>query len=277
MGSKFFHRGFLKIHPGFILVLFVLNLPTGVSCKENDPGKVAGEKVLVWSDEFDYEGLPDPSKWDYEEGFIRNKEPQYYTRARLQNTFVRDGVLTIKAIKEDYKGAPYTSASIITKGKYEFTKGRVEVRAKLPSGKGVWPAIWTLGANIDKVGWPMCGEIDIMEYWGHNPHSVHANVHTGQYNHSKGTGRGGHIKYQNPWEDFHIFAVEWYDDRLDFYFDDTMYYSCKNKGEGIGEWPFVAPQYLLINLAFTRGEGSVDQSIFPVEYLIDYVRIYEIN
>lgn len=74
MGSKFFHRGFLKIHPGFILVLFVLNLPTGVSCKENDPGKVAGEKVLVWSDEFDYEGLPDPSKWDYEEGFIRNKE-----------------------------------------------------------------------------------------------------------------------------------------------------------------------------------------------------------
>lgn len=204
-------------------------------------------------------------------------KPQYYTRARLQNTFVRDGVLTIKAIKEDYKGAPYTSASIITKGKYEFTKGRVEVRAKLPSGKGVWPAIWTLGTNIDKVGWPMCGEIDIMEYWGHNPHSVHANVHTGQYNHSKGTGRGGHIKYQNPWEDFHIFAVEWYDDRLDFYFDDTMYYSCKNKGEGIGEWPFVAPQYLLINLAFTRGEGSVDQSIFPVEYLIDYVRIYEIN
>src|SRR5690606_36588783 len=97
---------------------------------------------------------------------------------------------------------------------------------------------------------------------------------TDDYNHSKGSGRGGHIIFEKPWEDFHIFAVEWYDNRLDFYFDDNLYYTCTRKGEGVGEWPFENPQYLLINLALTRGEDSVDESIFPVEYLIDYVRIY---
>lgn len=234
-------------------------------------------RKLVWSDEFNYTGLPDPAKWDYEEGFIRNREPQYYTRERPENCRVEGGNLIITAIKEDFKGAKYTSASVITKGKYQFTYGRVEVRAKLPEGVSVWPAIWTLGTNIGSVRWPMCGEIDIMEYWGTSPNSVAANVHTGDYNHSKGTGRGGKIQWENPWADFHIYAVDWYPDRLDFFFDDKLYFSCPRKGEGVGEWPFDAPQYLLINLALTAGKTGIDDKTFPAKYLIDYVRIYNFN
>lgn len=127
---------------------------------------------------------------------------QYYTRERLENAKVADGNLIITTIKEEYCGAKYTSASINTKGKFEFTGGRVEVRAKLPEGRGVWPAIWTLGANIDRVSWPMSGEIDIMEYWGHDPKTVCANVHTADYNHTKGTGRGGKIIYESLGKNF---------------------------------------------------------------------------
>jgi len=249
-----------------ILVLF---LPVTVSCQNEN-------RKLLWSDEFDYNGLPDHQKWSYEEGFIRNREPQYYTKERTENARVESGNLIITARKEDFNGGKYTSASIITRGKFEFTYGRVEVRAKLPAGKNVWPAIWTLGTNISTAGWPLCGEIDIMEFWGTSANSVSANVHTGDYNHTKGTGRGGKIIVDKPWENFHIYAVEWYPGRLDFYFDDKMYYSCPKKGEGIGEWPFDAPQYLLINLALTSGKEGIDDSIFPTEYRIDYVRILEI-
>src|ERR1035437_93838 len=261
-------QSFKKIMKAIILLYLLL------SCSSQNKEKTWN---LVWSDEFNYNGLPDEKKWICEEGFVRNSEPQYYTKERLQNCRVADGNLIITAYKEDYKGAKYTSASINTKGIYGFTQGRVEVRAKLPSGRGVWPAIWTVGTNSDQVGWPSCGEIDIMEYWGHDPNDIHANVHTRDYNWTKGNGRGGNIIYDKPWEDFHIYAVEWYPDRLDFYFDDTMYYSCQKKGEGIGEWPFVAPQYLLINLALISGEPGIHDSIFPMEYLVDYVRIYNLK
>ena len=270
----FFNNWIKKMNPVFILALLFFVSP---SIEAQDKGGNV-KKTLIWQDEFDYEGLPDSKKWNYEVGLVRNREPQYYTKERSKNAFVKDGVLKIIAHKEDYEGAAYTSASINTRGTFSINKGeRIEVRAKLPTGIGVWPAIWTLGTNLGSVGWPMCGEIDIMEYWGRNPNSIHANVHTGDFNHSKGSGRGGHITFEKPWEDFHIFAVDWHDDRLDFYFDDNMYYSCKKQGKGVGEWPFDSPQYLLINLALSglnKGEKTVDDSIFPVEYVIDYVRIY---
>jgi beta-glucanase (GH16 family) len=235
---------------------------------------------LVWADEFEYSGLLDAKKWNQEVGMIRNNEAQYYTDRRAENARVEKGELIITARKEAYKGASYTSASINTKGTYEFKGGRVEVRAKLPAEKGVWPAIWTLGTNINQAGWPLCGEIDIMEFVGFEPGVVYANVHTGDYNHTKGTGRGGQIATKNPFNDFHVYAVEWYADRMDFYFDDTKYYTCTRKGEGVGEWPFEAPQYLLINLAIGGewgGQQGIDDSVFPVEYRIDYVRIYAFN
>jgi beta-glucanase (GH16 family) len=260
------------------LFTLVVLFPVLSWCQTNtQTEQVKGEK-LIWSDEFDYSGLPDPQKWGYEKGFVRNNEAQYYTSERLKNARVEDGKLIITACKEEYEGAHYTSASINTKGKYEFTRGRIEVKAKLPHGKGTWPAIWTLGKNIGEVGWPACGEIDIMEFVGFEPDVVYANVHTKDYNHTKGTGRGGKIITPRPYEDFHIYAVEWYNDRLDFYFDDQKYFTCMKKGEGIGEWPFDAPQYLLINLAIGGawgGQKGIDDSIFPMEYQVEYVRIYQ--
>ena len=238
----------------------------------------AQELQLVWSDEFDYEGLPDSTKWNYEKGMIRNNEAQYYTDHRLENACVKDGKLTITAQKEPYEGAEYTSASLNTKKTFNFTYGRIEVRAKPPKGRGVWPAIWTLGSNIDKVGWPACGEIDIMEYVGFNPDTIYANVHTDDYNHTLGTGRGDKIRHEKPWEEFHVFAVDWYHDQLVFSIEGIPYYTCKDNGEGEGAWPFNKPQFLLINLAIGGswgGQQGINDSIFPAEYQIDYVRIYQ--
>lgn len=260
-----------------ILFFIVLLFPLFVQCQNKENYRTNHVKKLVWSDEFNYNGLPDSAKWGFEEGFVRNHEPQYYTKKRLLNARVADGNLIITVRRENYNGGKYTSASIHTKNKFEFTFGRIEARAKLPHGQGVWPAIWTLGANIDKVSWPLCGEIDIMEYWGNNPNYVYANVHTNDYNHTKGNYRGGNIFCEKPWQQFHIYAVEWYNDRLDFYFDDAKYFSCNRKGEGIGEWPFVAPQYLLINLALINKQSGIDDSIFPEEFLVDYVRIYNLK
>jgi len=261
-------------------LLLLLLLTLIASCQTKKESQSTGTKKLVWSEEFDYTGLPDSTKWQYEEGLIRNGEAQYYTRARLKNTQVENGILTITAHKEDFEGSSYTSASINTKGLYEFTNGRIEVRAKLPEGRGTWPAIWTLGTNIDKVDWPQCGEIDIMEFVGFDSNKVYANVHTGDYNHAKGTGRGGSITVEKPFADFHIYAVEWYPDSMNFYFDDEKYFTCISKKEGVGEWPFFEPQYLLINMAIGGSWGGtkgIDDSIFPVNYQIDYVRIYSLD
>lgn len=238
------------------------------------------KKTLIWADEFDKNGLPDETKWNFELGKARaNNEPQYHTN-ELKNVRVEDGKLIITTLLEQVDGVKrYTSARINTNGKFEFSMGRVEMRAKLPQGRGIWPAFWTLGTTGR---WPACGEIDIMEFWGHDPNTVASNVHTSDYNHSKGTGRGGKITYEKPYADFHIYAVEWYKDRMDFYMDDKMFYSCKSKGEGIGEWPFATtPQYLILNQAlwvnFKEGQPGIDDSIFPQQYIIDYVRVYELN
>jgi beta-glucanase (GH16 family) len=173
--------------------------------------------TLLWSDEFDYSGSPDPDKWGCEKGMIRNKEAQYYTD-RLENAEVTEGCLVITARKENYGESAYTSASINTKGRFSFQGGRVEVRARLPEGRGVWPAIWTLGVNIDdpNVTWLACGEIDNMEFVGYEGDTVYASVHTRDYDQSYGKGRGGSIKTERPFDDFYIYALEWYDNRMDF-------------------------------------------------------------
>jgi beta-glucanase (GH16 family) len=248
---------------------------------------------LVWADEFDRPGLPDPAKWDYEVGFIRNNESQFYTRARKENARVENGMLVIEARKEDYKNpnyqpgftrrgnqekAQYTAASLVTRGKASWTYGRVEVRAKLPEGRGTWPAIWMLGTNLSAVGWPTCGELDIMEFVGFNPGQVHANVHTKKYNHAKGTGRGSTIKQADVSKEFHNYVMEWFPDRLDFYLDDQKYFTCKNDGAGEESWPFDKPEYLILNLAIGGawgGQKGIDDAIFPTRFLIDYVRVYQ--
>ena len=233
---------------------------------------------LVWSDEFDYRGLPDPDRWGYEVGYIRNDEKQYYTEAREENAYVQDGVLTITARKETLEGYEYTSASLNTKGTAAWTYGRFEIRAKLPSGLGMWPAIWMLGANIDEVGWPECGEIDIMENVGFEPIMIHGTVHTGAYNHVLGTAKGSRIPIQTISDDFHVYAIEWFEDHIDFYVDETRYFTFDNDGTGVAAWPFDLPHYLIINAAVGGswgGQQGIDDDIFPQAYQIDYVRVYE--
>lgn len=238
---------------------------------------------LVWSDEFDDEGLPDPKRWGYEVGYIRNNELQYYTEQREENARVEDGVLVIEARKDgdsvpgDTHGV--TSASLYTKATATWTYGRVEVRAQMPPGIGTWPAIWMLGANIDEVGWPACGEIDIMEHVGFQPGVIHANIHTEDYNHVLGTGKGASLYIPKPDADFRVYAVEWFEDRMDFFVDDRLYFTYENENTGAATWPFDAPHYLILNLAIGGswgGQHGVDEKMFPTQYLIDYVRVFEL-
>jgi beta-glucanase (GH16 family) len=232
---------------------------------------------LAWSDEFEGEGLPDAEKWDYEEGFIRNNEAQYYTRQRQENARLEGGNLVIEARKEAFAEGQYTSASLVTRGKAEFTYGRIEVRAQLPTGTGTWPAIWMLGVNIDTVGWPACGEIDIMENVGFDPDRIHANIHTQAYNHVKKTNKGASLLAERPYEIFHVYAVEWFPDHLDFYLDEQKYFTFRNENTGPETWPYDQPHYLILNLAIGGSWGGmkgIDEAIFPQRFVIDYVRVY---
>lgn len=260
------------------LVALLLGLPAVAKPQAADDS--AGAWKLVWSDEFDREGRPDAAKWTYEEGFVRNREKQFYTKDRPENARVENGHLIIEARKESFGKAEYTSASLTTRGKASWTRGRIEVRAKLPTGRGTWPAIWMLGTDRTLGGWPACGEIDIMEYVGFNPETIHANVHTKKYNHTKGNNKGDKIQVAKPWEDFHTYAVEWFPDRLDFFVDGKKYFSYANEQSGPEAWPFDQPEYLILNTAIGGswgGQQGIDDSIFPQQFAIDYVRIYQRN
>jgi beta-glucanase (GH16 family) len=154
----------------------------------------------------------------------------------------------------------------------------VEVRAKLPTGNGSWPAIWMLGTNRLQVGWPTCGEIDIMENVGFDPLRVHASVHTAAYNHTLGTHKTAIVSVVNPWDDFHVYAMEWYADRIEVFVDGQSYFTFRNEGTGTRTWPFDKPQYLLINLAIGGswgGQKGIDDAAFPKRYLVDHVRVYQ--
>jgi beta-glucanase (GH16 family) len=251
---------------------------------------------LVWSDEFETEGLPDSSRWNYEEGFVRNNELQYYTRERLENARVENGFLILEARKESYRNArhdpaasggarrrsqefaEYTSASVTTLGLAAWQYGRVEVRAKLPRGKGFWPAIWMMGVDREQVGWPACGEIDIMENVGFDPDTIHGTVHTAKYNHTKNTHKGGTVTVSQPYENFHLYAVEWDESRVEFFVDGKSYFSFANDGSGREAWPFDQPMYLLLNVAFGGswgGKEGVDDTTMPQAMTVDYVRVYQ--
>jgi beta-glucanase (GH16 family) len=243
--------------------------------------------TLVWADEFrqDPDGLPDPKKWDYEEGFVRNHEAQYYTRARKENARVENGQLVIEARKELFpnptahgpKEAQYTSASLETFGKASWTYGRIEVRAKLPAGKGVWPAIWTLGINEKDraVGWPRCGENDIMELVGKEPGIIHGTVH--YFVDGKHASKGAQMSLAHPETDFHVYSTEWTPDRIDLFVDDTKYFSfAVRTADNDHPNPFRKPHYLILNLALGGAWGGpIDDTIFPQRMTIDYVRVYQ--
>ncbi len=233
---------------------------------------------LIWSDEFDQAGAPDPAKWDYERGLIRNREAQYYTAGRPENARVEGGHLVITARREPWEGAQYTSASVISQGKFSFQYGKLEIRAKIPTGRGAWPALWLLGVNFPTAGWPRCGEIDLMENVGYDPDRIHFTVHTGAFNHVKKSGVGRAITVPRPYDEFHVFGLIWTPERIEFFCDGRKVHEFANDGQGPDHWPFDQPFYLLMNLAVGGawgGQKGIDETIFPLEYRIDYVRVWQ--
>lgn len=231
---------------------------------------------LVWQDEFDNPGFPDPAKWKYDTGYLRNHELQYYTYHRAENAQISNGLLDIVARNDSFKMnghlCPITSADLTTEGIKDWTYGRIEVRAKIPSSLGTWPAIWTLGSNIDKRGWPDCGEIDIMEHVGFMRDTLHFNEHARKSN------KGTRIYYPSPDEDFHIYAIEWNAERIDWFFDGNKVFTFNNDHSGNAYWPFDKPQFIILNLAFGGdwgGQKGVAIDSLPRHFYIDYVRVYQ--
>jgi len=226
---------------------------------------------LVWSDEFNYNGLPDTLKWGNEVGFIRNNELQYYAKQRLENSRVVNGNLLIIGRKESYKNANYTSASLVTEGKNSWTYGKVEARMKLPKGKGMWPAFWMLGQNINAVGWPKCGEIDIMEHIN-NEDLLHGTLHWFNQKHvsSGGTTPCDVTKYHN-------YSIEWDKETIKLLLDGKKYWELNIK-DGINSTEgFHKPQYIILNLAIGGDwPKNPDQTtVFPDTMYVDYVRVYQ--
>ena len=241
-----------------------------------------GTKTLVWSDEFDYTGLPDPSKWSYDtdgnSGGWGNNEKQYYTSGRLQNSEVKGGFLSINAIKEDYQGFKYTSARLITKSKGDWLYGRIEVKAKLPDGRGMWPAIWMLPTDWAYGDWPKSGEIDIMENVGYDPYVIVASGHTESYYHVIGTQKSNKMTVADCYTNFHVYALEWEASEFRVYVDDALYFTFKNEGTGYKVWPFDKRFHLLLNVAVGGnwgGSQGIDDTIFPRSMIVDYVRVYK--
>lgn len=237
---------------------------------------------LVWSDEFDYEGLPDVEKWGYDTGGSGwgNQELQYYTNEG--NAWVENGRLIIEARKEEKEGCDYTSARLVSRGKGDWKYAKIEVCAKLPSGVGTWPAIWMLPTDWVYGNWPASGEIDIMEHVGYDQDVVHASVHTQSYYHSIGTQKTNTIKVEGVSEEFHVYAVEWLPDTIKFFVDDEEYFSFTPTDfkpyPSYKEWPFDKRMHLLLNVAFGGSWGGykgIDDTILPARMEVDYVRVYQ--
>ena len=265
------------------------------------PKTMKGGWHLVWHDEFDTDGCLDSEKWDYEKGFVRNYEKQWYAP---ENAFQRDGKLIIEARQADfpcpaYKGedsnwrnsrqrVQWTSASVITKGKFSFQYGRVEVSARIPVCKGAWPAIWLLGSNLP---WPANGEIDMLEYYQHKEvPTILANAcwagdteEDTQWDSSYTPLT--HFTDRDPaWATrFHVWRMDWDKDFIRLYLDDELLNeidltrTINGKASGTGDNPFHFPQYLLLNLALDTRVKEYDPADFPMQYEIDYVRVYQKN
>lgn len=263
----------------FIVSLLLL----GTGCVENDPEDPAdndGTWTLVWSDEFDMEALPDATKWGYDAGDHGwgNQELQNYLAADERSARGTGGHLVITA-SVDSSGAEkvYRSARLVTKNKGDWTYGRIEVRARLPRGRGTWPAIWMLPTDNAYGGWPNSGEIDIMEHVGFDPTRVHGTVHTGAFNHTRGTQVGDNRIVPTALDSFHVYAAEWHEDRIDFFIDNEKYFTFANSGNGPAEWPFNRRFHLVLNIAVGGswgGQQGVDDTVFPQELRVDYVRVY---
>jgi len=236
-----------------------------------------------WADEFNYVGLPDSSKWSYDVGSQNNgwgnNELQYYTYADKRNAYVDNGSLKITALKEKKDGMDYTSARLVSKDKADFKYGRFEARAKVPTGRGTWPAIWMLPTDWKYGGWPNSGEIDILEHVGYDQDVVHISVHTKAYHHSIGTQKTSFVKINAASDAFHLYRIDWTPEYIKGFIDDTEIFHFNNESKTFKEWPFDQKFHWLLNLAvggFWGGHKGIDDTVFPAVFEIDYVRVYDI-
>ncbi len=264
-------------HPIFPILSLLLFL-TG-ACSSKTPG--VSPMKLVWSDEFNYTGRPDTTKWAYDIGGHGwgNQELQYYTD-RPENARVEGGKLIIEARKEHFKENQYTSCRLVTRGKAEWRYGRFEIRAKLPQGLGTWPAIWMLAAkhHYGDQYWPHNGEIDIMEHVGYDPGVVHASTHTLAFYHSIGTQKTAKTTVATAMSDFHTYRIDWTKEAVRTYVDDQLYFTFANDGQGWEHWPFDQPFYLLLNIAFGGSWGGakgIDPGVLPQRMEVDWVRVWQ--
>lgn len=231
---------------------------------------------LVWHDEFDAEEI-DRQNWTFDIGGHGwgNGEMQYYTD-RSENARLENGLLVIEAVQEKYSGSYYTSARLKSQGLQEFQYGRLEARLKVPEGKGFWPAFWMLGSNFLQVGWPECGEIDIMEYVGKEPDLIMGTLHGPGYSGALGFS-GWNRQTYNIADDFHTFGIEWDEDQITWFYDGEAYHTMKREDVGTRPWVFDQPFFFILNLAVggTLGGMVSPTTVFPAQYLVDYVRVYE--
>lgn len=247
--------------------------------------------TLVWSDEFDGATgtAPDPAKWGYDLGIgpgrdgWGNQELQTYTNRTANASLDGEGHLAIKANRENFTGVDgfgraYTSARLVTRGKFEPTYGRIEARIKVPFGQGIWPAFWMLGSNISSVGWPACGEIDVMEHIGREPSTVYGTLHGPGFSGAQGLSDSLTLLDGKKFaDDFHIFEVEWNPRDISFYVDGLHYHTRKSpEFTGNRQWVFDHPFYLLLNVAVGgQWPGNPDATtVFPQTMMVDYVRVY---
>jgi len=236
------------------------------------------ESTPAWQDEFDYSGAPDATKWGYDLGGDGwgNHELQDYTD-RIDNAHVGDGVLTIEAKHEKRGRSAFTSARLVTKGKGDFLYGRFEIRAKLPDGRGTWPAIWMLPTDQAYGGWPKSGEIDIMEHVGFDPDNIHVTAHTEAYYFKINTQKTATRIIQGATTQFHVYRVDWTPEAIRGYIDDALVLEFANEGKGYEVWPFDRRFHLLLNVAVGGdwgGQKGIDEKAFPARMQVDYVRVY---
>jgi beta-glucanase (GH16 family) len=258
-----------------------LTLGAAALAAPDTPLTVPADYRMVWSDEFDTDGLPDPAKWAYDTDMNQagwhNAELQYYAGPRKENAVVRKGRLVLRARKESLSSAPdwggqrYTSARLITRGRADWTYGFFEVRAKLPCGKGTWPAIWMLNSAGD---WPAGGELDIMEHVGKEPGRVFSTVHTAAGH--GGSGSGNAVRLRDACKAFHNYQMHWTADVVRFGVDGLVHFEYRNARTGPAQWPFDRPQFLILNIA-VGGHlgGEVDDRVFPATMEVEHVRVWQ--
>ena len=275
--NKYIRIKIALFYSAFLLtILFVIN-----ACVTDPRQEVVTLSNLVLSEEFDIEGAPDAAVWDYDIGIGNadtgpgwgNNELQNYTDDP-ENAFIENSNLVIRAKKDDGK---YTSARLTTKDKKEFKFGRIDVRAKLPQGQGIWPAIWMLGENIDDVSWPACGEIDIMELVGHTPKTVHGTAHWGLRGEPSTYKTGSTSRENNFSESFHVFSIVWEFNEITWYLDETKFHSFSSDQTQGKPYPFNNEFFFIMNVAVGGNwPGNPDDTtVFPQEMIVDYIRVFQ--